>query len=205
MDEIINSNWSFATSITNLSNNFTFIVYANNTKQTTVSNYILYYDPTMPTIAISGLPTYTNVATIMMRGTASDNLRVSAVYVKLLGRKLRKRRRGTDRNWSSGLSLSAGLNTIYAFCVDSGEISSITNTRTITLDTIAPSLSVNCPNITNKTSVKLMGTAGDARGIKAVYVKVNTGSWTLASGTTSWSNTMNLSAGANTIAVLYGR
>ena len=105
-------------------------------------------------------------------------------------------------NWSASIPLTSGANTISAYAVDAGGTVSITNQTGVYFDTVAPTLTVTAlPNYTNTTSVQISGTAGDARGIRAVYIRVNSGSWTAASGTTTWTGSVSLTAGTNTIAV----
>jgi len=47
--------------------------------------------------------------------------------------------------------------------------------------------------------ITISGTASDDIGLSKVEVKVGSGSWELASGTTSWSKTVTLSFGSNTL------
>ncbi|MCK4590628.1 MAG: PQQ-binding-like beta-propeller repeat protein, partial [Candidatus Latescibacteria bacterium] len=48
-------------------------------------------------------------------------------------------------------------------------------------------------------TITISGTASDDIGLNKVEIRVNAGSWQLASGTTSWSKQVTLSSGENTI------
>lgn len=69
-------------------------------------------------------------------------------------------------------------------------------------DTILPTISISSPyngqSFTTNT-ITVSGTASDNIGLSKVEVKVGSGSWQLASGTTSWSNQVTLTSGSNTI------
>lgn len=69
-------------------------------------------------------------------------------------------------------------------------------------DTTPPSISISSPSngqsFTTDT-ITVTGTASDNIALSKVEVKVGTGSWQLASGTTSWSKQITLSSGSNTI------
>jgi len=69
-------------------------------------------------------------------------------------------------------------------------------------DETSPTISITSPYneqpfTTNTISIN--GTASDNVGISKVEVKIGSGSWQIASGTTSWSKQITLSSGSNTI------
>ena len=198
-DELSDSNWGCGYTMTRFSNNIQVFAFGNNAEVTVLPNLIMYYDTTAPTLTVNATPSYTNASTVAVSGTAGDNLCVSKVYVRRVGDAWTLAT-GTT-NWSSGLSLSAGINTLQVYAVDSAG-NATTNSRSVSVETTAPTLTVNAtPSYTNKTTVTVSGTAGDASGIAAVYVRVNGGGWAAAMGTTSWNKSVSLSASVNTLQV----
>lgn len=70
------------------------------------------------------------------------------------------------------------------------------------LDTIIPAITITYPangQTFTVPTIVVNGTASDNIGLSKVEIKVNSGVWQLASGTTSWASSAVLSAGANTI------
>jgi len=72
------------------------------------------------------------------------------------------------------------------------------------LDTTDPVIRISSPaNGTHfssgTSSITVSGTSSDNVGVSKVEVKVGSGSWQTASGTTSWSKTVSIATGANTI------
>lgn len=80
--------------------------------------------------------------------------------------------------------------------------SSSTSEMTPTTDSILPTISIFTPS-TGQTftasTIIMKGSASDNIGLSKVEVKVDTGFWQLASGTTSWSAQVTLSPGTNQI------
>jgi len=69
-------------------------------------------------------------------------------------------------------------------------------------DSIAPSVSISSPPDfynSGAPSIVVVGMASDNIAVKIVRIKVNNGQWETASGTTSWSKTVTLEYGSNTI------
>jgi len=69
-------------------------------------------------------------------------------------------------------------------------------------DTTPPAVSITSPTsgATFTTSqITVSGTASDNVAVSSVRVRVNSGAWQTASGTTSWSTTVTLASGSNTI------
>ncbi len=80
-----------------------------------------------------------------------------------------------------------------------------TTTFTVTeniADIIPPSVSISSPTggqIFTAPGITVSGTASDNAGLSKVEVKLGTGSWQAATGTTSWSKDVTLASGSNTI------
>ncbi|MCZ7382046.1 MAG: PEGA domain-containing protein [Candidatus Methanoperedens sp.] len=69
-------------------------------------------------------------------------------------------------------------------------------------DTTPPTISISSPlngQSSSTNTITVTGTASDNVALNKVEVKVGTGSWQLASGTTSWSGQVTLYSGSNTI------
>ena len=164
-------------------------------------------DTTVPTVAItspsSNGTTVTN-ATLSIGGTASDNVGVSVVYVSLNGGGYSSASGTTS--WSTSRTLISGSNTISAYSQDAAGNTSTVATRTVTYsptDTTIPTVAITSPSANGTTvtsaTLSISGTASDNVGVSVVYVSLNGGSYSSASGTTSWSTSRTLISGSNTI------
>ncbi len=71
-------------------------------------------------------------------------------------------------------------------------------------DITPPSIAINSPSngqAFTSSTITVSGSASDDIGLSKVEVKAGTGTWQLASGTTSWSKALTLASGTNTIYV----
>jgi hypothetical protein len=154
----------------------------------------------------SGAPFTT--ATITVSGTASDNEGVSKVEVKV-GSGDWTDASGTT-SWSTAVTLDLGPNTIYARANDTSgnsrevQVDDVSYVVRGSEDTTPPTVSVDSPSdgdTFTTATITVSGTASDNEGVSKVEVKVGSGDWTDASGTMSWSKTVTLIQGMNTIDV----
>lgn len=166
-------------------------------------------DVTIPSVAISnpaadGL--VVSNSAFSFSGTASDNVGVASVFVRINSGGW-VQASGTAA-WSSSMTLLAGVNLLEVYARDAaGNASAITG-RTVNYsppDSTAPSATISNPAANGLTvataSLALAGSASDNVGVTAVFVRLNGGAWTQASGTTSWSLSVSLAAGSNYIEV----
>ena len=171
-----------------------------------------------PTVAISSPAdgTALTASTVTVSGTAADPgtdaSGVKEVWVRAdSGTAVQAT--GTT-GWTASVSgLTDGSHTIYAWSVDNSGNCSSTNSVSVTVtlppDTTNPTVSITSPvsgASVSAGSLVVSGTAADAgtepSGVAEVWVRVDSGSWTLATGTTSWSCTFtNVSDGSRTISV----
>ncbi|MDD5687530.1 MAG: Ig-like domain-containing protein, partial [Elusimicrobia bacterium] len=166
-------------------------------------------DTTPPTIAITSPANgaaITTAALITISGTAVDNIGINKVEVKLGAGGTYASATGTNP-WNSSVTLVSGSNTIYAKATDTSNNiieTSITVTYTPS-DTTAPSIAITSPsNGTTLTTslLTLSGTANDNIGISKVEIKLGAGgTYASATGTNSWSGTVTLVNGSNTVYV----
>jgi hypothetical protein len=177
-----------------------------------VSNLMLqanFVDVTKPTISItsptSGSTYLTNVSSINLGGTASDNVGVTQVTWSN-NRGGNGTASGTT-SWSiTGIALQSGTNLITVVAYDAAG-----NTNkaalTVTNDTTPPTVNITSPTsgstyLTNVSSINLGGTASDSVGVTQVTWSNNRGGNGTASGTTAWSITgIALQGGTNIITV----
>ena len=167
-------------------------------------------DTTPPTISITSptsAATYlTNVSSINLGGTASDNVGVTQVTWSN-NRGGSGTASGTTA-WSiTGIALQSGANLITVVAYDAAG-----NTNqaalTVTYDTTPPTISITSPTsgstyLTNVSSINLGGTASDSVGVTQVTWSNNRGGSGTASGTTAWSITgIALQSGTNLITVV---
>lgn len=110
-------------------------------------------------------------------------------------------------NWSRNLSLiQGGNNTLKIYARDIAGNNSDIQTRTVVLDNAVPSVNITSPQhglITNASVLNISGTASvTGSTLSGVWVKINSGSWQNAEGTLSWSRTLGLTEGWNTLQAL---
>ena len=109
-------------------------------------------------------------------------------------------------NWSTNISLVTGVNTLEIYCIDNNGIESEHLTRSVVLDPDAVQVTINSPannSFTSNSMISLAGTTYVSNStVSLVEVKVGTGAYQSASGTTTWSfNNLPLSEGTNSITV----
>ena len=111
------------------SNYITLIATGTNgsdTRKSTI-NTVIYYDDTIPSCTPASLPSYTNVSTIVFRGTASDNFRVAKVYTKRDGDSWTLASGAT--NWTQTINLTMGSNTLRCYAMDTAGNTGVTKIK----------------------------------------------------------------------------
>lgn len=167
-------------------------------------------DSTNPKISItspSANDTF-STAQITVSGTASDNVGVTSIEVKL-GSGRWEQASGANP-WSASVTLDPGPNTIYARAKDTSglttETSVTVNYVKTTDDVSSPEINITSPSTDEAFStsdITISGTASDNSGIvDSVKVKVGSGDWKQASGTESWSSYITLEPGPNNISAM---
>ncbi len=175
-------------------------------------------DTTPPALTISSPANNATVtsASLAVSGTASDsgfgNNGVSSVTVNGTSATGGTASGSGTATWNATVTLVSGANTITVIAKDTLN-NSTTKQITVTYnppDVTPPTVAISSPTggQTFTTSpVTVSGTATDpgtpSSGVSLVQVQVNStsGTWQTASGTTSWSASVALSSGANTIYV----
>jgi len=171
-------------------------------------------DTTPPTVTVS---TPTNAAShstastpVTVGGSASDAVGVTQVRWSNAATGGSGVASGTT-SWSAAVALASGSNAITVTAQDAAG-NTATDTITVTYtppagDTTRPAITITGPSSTgNYTAttepVTVSGTASDNVSVATVtWSNAATGDTGTASGTTSWSNSIELAAGANTIMV----
>jgi sugar lactone lactonase YvrE len=108
---------------------------------------------------------------------------------------------GTN-SWSASVTWAGGDNTLRAYAVDTAGNVSATNSVSITFSTekVAPTLAITSPKASQRVSNEvcaITGTAKDAGGLASVWYRLNSGTWTKATGTTNWTGSVTLVPGTN--------
>jgi hypothetical protein len=153
-------------------------------------------DTTLPALTISSLANgaYTNKATLNISGTASDAGGIKSVTVN--GQAVTV---NADGSFSYALTLVAGANTITTIATDNAGNQQV-DTRTVTFDLNAPVLAVSAPADNSTTTQSFITVTGTISETSTVSISVNGGSPQTAAVTgTTYSATVNLVAGVNTI------
>jgi hypothetical protein len=140
--------------------------------------------------------------TITVTGTASSGAGVSKVEVEVVGGSYMLAS-GTT-NWSLSLNSALwadGAQTLKARVTDNAGVQAwadlpIVISNTVSVPATAPFVKFTSPasGSTVKGTVTLTGTAGSPAGVSKVEVEVVGGNYQLASGTTSWSISINTAA-----------
>jgi len=153
-----------------------------------------------------------NVTTVNVAGTASDDVALAKVEVRLNSGAW-KAASGTAA-WSSSVTLVNGSNRVDARATDtSGNTATASVNVTYEepappppppppVDTTPPTVSIASPpdgTIFTSADVTVNGTASDNIRVARVEVRVGTGAWGLASGTANWTIAVSLKEGRNTI------
>ena len=164
------------------------------------------HDATLPTLAITSPINGQKIDTgsVTISGTAFDNVGVSSVYVRGGSVEAWQLATGTT-TWSKSITLNPGSNTIYVVVYDTSRNYKVVSVMVI-YDTTLPTLTILSPEngqeITDDT-VTISGTAFDNVGVSSVYVRGGSvEAWQLATGTTTWSKSITLNPGSNTIYIV---
>lgn len=145
-------------------------------------------------------------AVVTVTGTASDNVGLQKVHVS------KDETNWVDAtgttSWSAVLGLAEGQNTIYARATDlSGNTATVTITVTVYSagpgpDVAVPTVAFTSPrdgDTLTSTMVTIVGTAWDNVAVRKVQVSRDAVTWVDCTGTASWSATLTLAEGPNTI------
>lgn len=148
-----------------------------------------------------------NTSSIVVNGTAADNVAVAKVEVSL-NNATWQAATGTE-NWSAPVTLALGPNFIRARATDTSNNTgqdfvyvTFINDTGPQPDTTPPSISISAPlegQTVNVSRIDVRGAASDESGVRLVEVRLNRGSWENATGNLSWNATFDLLEGANII------
>ncbi len=141
-------------------------------------------------------------ASVLIQGTASDDVGLEKVIVRVNSGAW-FRADGTE-NWSAWADISpGGPNLVEACARDSagqwGAIVGITLNGAANLRPVARCTSPAQGDTVYDAWVRLQGIAVDDTGVAKVIVRVNSGPWMCASGTTDWSAMANIVPGATNL------
>ncbi len=190
---------------------FAKITYGTHSRYLTAPGRLIVRDGNPPTVSITNptsAKTYTNAQTVTISANATDNVAVASV-VFYDGATLK----GTDTtapysyDWSfTGADNGAHSWTARAYDGAGNASTSTAVALTVSIDIAPPTVAMTSPtngqNFTTA-SITVSGTASDSTlpssGVAAVEVRVNAGSWSNATGTTSWTKTVTLTNCGNTV------
>jgi Bacterial Ig domain len=143
--------------------------------------------------------------TITVTGTASSGAGVARVEVEVVGGNYQLASGTTS--WSLTLNTTAyadGAQTLKARVTDNKGVQAWADLPILISNTVSPPPTAPVVNFTSpasgstvKWTITLTGTAGSPAGVSKVEVRVDGGNYMLASGTTSWSISINTTAYAD--------
>ncbi len=176
-------------------------------------------DTTAPSgsVSINSGASYTNSTAVTLSLSATDNVGVVGYYTSTSSSTPTASASGwnsvtstTSYSGSVSYTLASGdeNKTVYVWYKDAAGNVSSTASDSITLDTVAPVVTITSPTssdtyTTTSSPISLGGTASDSTsGVSSITWSSNRGGFGIAIGTTNWSVTsINLSSGDNTITV----
>ena len=154
-------------------------------------------DITGPVLTVStlGNGAITNTATLNISGTISDSSAVAGLTINNAAVSV------TNGTFSAVITLQEGLNTVTVIAADALG-NSASNSRTLTLDSAAPILTVTAPADNSTTAQAVVMISGTINETSTVTVSVNNGTPQSASLTGSaYSTAINLAVGLNSITI----
>ena len=172
-------------------------------------------DRTSPGVAITAPSGGASVSgTIAVTGTASDNVALARVEVTVDGA-TPVTAQGTSA-WTSSIDTTryaAGAHGVTARAVDTAGNAS-TSTVSVSVSNAAPPADTTPPTVaiagpadgaTVARQISVSGTGGDNATLAKVEIRLDGGPWQLASGTSSWSTTLDAAASADGVHVVTAR
>jgi hypothetical protein len=141
-----------------------------------------------------------NGTTVEVRGTASDDFRVTAIDVSANGGPW-SAALGTE-SWVSSVTVKGGVNEVCARATDSYQKPSAPHCISIGLDETPPVVEIVAPAdgaLVSASSVEVSGRTVDDVGAAVVELQVQPGGWEPASGTLEWSGHATVTESSGTI------
>ena len=155
------------------------------------------YEITKPVITTPEAGYFTNEETVTIEGEASPT---TTIQLNNNGEEVATAEIGDDGAFSFDANLTEGDNEFVATTLVNGDSAGSSEPVTITLDTVAPTLTITNPvdgDVTNRETVTVVGTAEDEN---LDYVEVNGARVAVTDG--QYSKRILLDAGANEITVV---
>jgi RHS repeat-associated protein len=186
-----------AKTVSLLSGNNSLVLDVRGNTNKTITLYITGFDKTPPTLTITApAPNFvTNASTVTVSGMSQDlqqtQVKVNGIVATMSGPQFTQ--------YSATVPLNPGANSIAIRATDVAG-NHTDSTRTVTRDTVAPTLTVTTPadgSYTNQDAVTVAGTVSDAT---TVTVKVNGVSLPVGQGG-AFSGSYTLAAGANFLTI----
>lgn len=185
-----------------------------NTSTKSVSITVNLTSANPPSVSISqpASGSLVNTNPPVIKGTASaGSLALARVEVSIDGGSYVSANGTTSWTYTPPSALSSqASHTVNARAVDtSGNFSSVA-TVTFTIDNTGPVITISSPSNgavfntapgQSTVNITVSGSATDPAGIQSVEVSVDAGTFTAASGTTSWSKVVTVGGGSHTITV----
>ena len=165
---------------------------------TVSQNLTVVYSATPPVLTISTLAdgSITNNATLNVSGQATSINGIMSVTVNGAAMTL-----AADGTFSQAVTLQAGTNTVTTIAMDNAGTTT-TDSRTITLDTTAPVITIITPADNSTLAASSVTITGSVDKNATVQATVNSGSpQSAAMDGASFSVTVNLADGSNTITI----
>lgn len=195
---VVNGSWSTNISLATYGKHTNYVYAEDKASNVTVTNLVEVVRAAVPSLIItSPVEGYlTTNASVTVTGTVSIEApySIATVEVSLDGANyVPANVSGID--WSANVNLSEGTNTLHVRATaDNGKTTQVT--RKVVLDTVVPGVTIIAPAAGSEVSSNytLSGTVSDNIAYKAVYVKVDNGSWKAVSVVNgNWSTNITLS------------
>ncbi|MFA5771798.1 MAG: PQQ-binding-like beta-propeller repeat protein [Thermoplasmata archaeon] len=203
-DRIYNMNSTASENTTIVTISYTGLIFhLNNRSVDMSSSHTEYFDVDVPPVSHIIIPAENNIFiqgdSVILSGYSNDQEdhfdSTLAWYSDSIGYT------GNNNHSLNTTGWTTGVHTIFLNATDKdGSASTATVNITIMPDN-SPMASITTLDgqVVSNNTVMVLGAALDDRGINRIEVRMNSGSWSYATGTNSWSKVQTLTEGANTI------
>ncbi len=203
-----NGSWSTNYAVTVLGAHTNYAYCVDRAGNVSITQSITFVRSSIPWIIIQHpvLDNFTNAQTVTFSGTAGIDTPYSITKVEVKTNSGPWMTAAGTTAWSANVSLStldAGTNRLSVRAIGNNNRTNTILDRVIYYYPTGLSISIVSPadgSTTNSSAVTVTGTVSvDPHYGLTVQTRLNGGSWQTAAGTTTWSNTLSLSLGANTV------
>jgi len=199
------SSWSTNISVSTYGEHTNYVYAEDNSNNISATNMVIIVRAAMPAVTITNLAngTMTNIESITVAGQASIDPPYTILSVELsLNGSAFSPVAYAGGNWSKDITLASGSNFISVIAVGNNNKTNEIKDFLVILDNVSPNVNITSPSggEISSSNYTFSGTATDTYGIKSVYVKLDSGSFSQVNVGVggSWSTNYNVGYGIHT-------